>query len=232
MPLNPLSAIRKFIAKKRELRDFRDASIEEVFTRIYLSNKWGSNESVSGKGSSLQRTAGLTKAFPDLLGKINARSILDIPCGDFHWMQKVDLRGIEYIGADIVAPLIESNNRKFGSAQQKFLQLDLTADALPEVDVVFCRECLVHLSFENIFLALANIRRSGSTYLFTTHFPALERNEDIVTGKHRRLNFRLAPFNWPEPEYVYEEYDAGRGRGVKSIAVWKIDALPDAIMQY
>ncbi len=229
MSLNPLPALRKFIAKKRELRDFRDSSIKEVFTRIYLSNKWGGSESVSGKGSSLQRAAGLTLAVPDLFKRFGARSVLDIPCGDFHWMQKVDLKGIDYIGADMVTPLIEANNRKFRSAHHKFLQLDLTADDLPKVDVVFCSECLVHLSFENIFLALRNIRRSESTFLFATHFPALKRNQDIVTGKHRRLNFRLAPFHWPEPEYVYEEYDAGKGRGVKSIAVWKIASLPDPV---
>ena len=36
-------------------------------------------------------------------------SVLDIPCGDFNWMQKVDLSNIEYIGADIVEELIKKN---------------------------------------------------------------------------------------------------------------------------
>jgi hypothetical protein len=44
------------------------------------------------------------------------------------------------------------------------MRLDLTGDPLPRVDVVLCRDCLVHLSFQNIFRAFANLRRSGSRY--------------------------------------------------------------------
>lgn len=37
-----------------------------------------------------------------MLKKYSIKSILDIPCGDFSWMKKIELDGIEYIGADIV----------------------------------------------------------------------------------------------------------------------------------
>ena len=53
MSMNPLLSIKKYFNKKRELREFRNASVKEVFTRIYITNKWGDAESVSGKGSNL-----------------------------------------------------------------------------------------------------------------------------------------------------------------------------------
>ena len=44
--------------------------------------------------------------------------MLDIPCGDFYWMKEVDLKDIEYIGADIVDELIKKNNDKFKAVKQ------------------------------------------------------------------------------------------------------------------
>jgi hypothetical protein len=45
---------------------------------------------------------------------------------------------------------------------------DLTRDPLPKVDLVLCRDCLVHLSFDDIYESLDNLRRSGSMLLLTT----------------------------------------------------------------
>jgi hypothetical protein len=36
----------------------------------------------------------------------DVKSLLDIPCGDFHWMRRVNLQGLSYVGADIVRELI------------------------------------------------------------------------------------------------------------------------------
>lgn len=224
--MNPWLSVRKFFAKRRELDRLRRSSIKEVFTGIYLTNRWGDTESVSGKGSSLRRTAGLAAALPGILQTLGVRSMLDIPCGDFHWMKEVQLSGISYLGADIVEPLIDANRQRYGNADRQFTVLDLTRDPLPRVDAVFCRECLVHFSFDHIKLAVATIRSSGSTWLLATQFPEITRNQDIVTGKHRPLNFTLPPFNWPAPMQTYEEYHAGRKRGVKCLAVWRIDDLP------
>jgi hypothetical protein len=84
----------------------------------------------------------------------------------------------------------------------------------------------VHLSFEDIFKAIENIKSSGSSYLMVTQFPAVKLNKDIVTGKHRSLNMTLAPFNWPQPSSEMVEYHAGNRRGNKCLSVWKIDKLP------
>lgn len=221
-----LTKLRKYFSKKAELRLFRKSSTEEIFNYIYNNNKWGDSNSRSGKGSNLFVTAGIREALPAMLQQLEVRTLLDIPCGDFHWMKEIQLPVQQYLGADIVKSLVEQNQRQYGNEQRSFVHLDLMRDPLPEVDAIFCRECLVHLSFADITLALENIVASGATYLFTTDFPQLHANKDIVTGKHHSLNFKLSPFNWPEPIMQHVEYDAGKRRGNKCLSVWRIEDIP------
>lgn len=220
------AGLKKYFKKREESNLFRNASTEEIFTHIYLANKWGDEESRSGKGSNLAVTERLREALPDMLLQLNINSMLDIPCGDFHWMKEIDLPLTGYQGADIVKPMIEENQVRYGNEKREFLHLDLLRDPLPKVDAIFCRECLVHLSYADIEKALKNIRKSGASYLFTTHFPQRKYNEDIVTGKHHSLNFYLPPFSWPQPELEFVEYFAGKRRGNKCLSVWRIDSLP------
>ncbi len=220
------AGLKKYFKKREESNLFRNASTEEILTHIYLANKWGDEESRSGKGSNLAVTESLREALPDMLLQFNINSMLDIPCGDFHWMKEIDLPLTRYQGADIVKPMIEENQVKYGNEKREFLHLDLLRDPLPKVDAIFCRECLVHLSYADIEKALQNIRKSGASYLFTTHFPQRKYNEDVVTGKHHSLNFYLPPFSWPQPELEFVECFAGKRRGNKCLSVWRIDNLP------
>ncbi len=226
MSRNPFKAIRKFIKKKRELHFFRHASKQEIFTRIYEQNKWGDEQTRSGKGSNMDRTAAIRRELPALLRELGIESILDIPCGDFYWMKEVDLGGTNYYGADIVRELIQQNIRQHSAPYRKFLQLNLLEDTLPIADAVLCRECLVHFSFADVMAAVENIRKADAKYLLTTHFPNIESNTDILTGKHRPLNLCLPPFNWP-PALDQIDEDQGNGKhGCKQLAVWRVADLP------
>lgn len=225
MPTNPVQFIKQYLHKRRELDFFKQSSIEEIFTRIYENNKWGATDTRSGKGSSLDRTIQLRKRLPELLQQLHIDSLLDIPCGDFYWMQEIELPLQQYTGADIVAALVEQNTFNHAASIRCFLQLDLLRDSLPNSDAILCRECLVHLSFADIEQAIGNILTSGSTYLLTTHFPELPVNRDIVTGKHRPLNLRLPPFGWPPPFMEIVEDCTTAKHGKKCLSVWKIAEL-------
>lgn len=76
----------------------------------------------------------------------------------------------EYIGVDLVEEMIDLNNRKFGNEHVRFASLDLTRDALPRVDVIFSRDCLVHLTSADALRIIENFKRSGARYLLTTTF--------------------------------------------------------------
>jgi len=96
---------------------------------------------------------------------------------------------------------------------------------------VLCRDCLVHFSFDDVFRALANLCRSGSRYLLTTHFTGPAENRDIVTGDWRLLNLEREPFLLPAPRRVLVEsctLEEGRGQG-KCLALWELETVRAAL---
>lgn len=198
-----------------------------VFTRIYTKRRW-KGESASGAGSSLEQTQAVREALPQLMTRLGAKSMLDIPCGDLYWMKEIELPDVQYIGADIVVPLVERNREIFSNTGRRFEVVNLIGDPLPKADVVFCRDCLVHLSHKDIFAALANIKKSGARWLVTTTYTNDRPNIDILTGQWRTLNFQLAPFSLPPPtELVDEKCTEGNGKFAdKHLGVWKVADLP------
>jgi SAM-dependent methyltransferase len=203
---------------------------EAVFTRIWRQNYWGDGESRSGPGSNLRQTAILRRELAQLLAELGARSLLDLPCGDFNWMKEVEFpSGLAYVGGDIVAPLVEANRRQHARPGIEFQVLNLLGDRLPRADLVLCRDCLVHFSFADIFRAMENLRRSGSTYLLTTHFESRAGNHDILTGQWRPLSLTRPPFCFPAPLGVIREgCTADNGNfSDKTLSLWRISDIPD-----
>jgi len=216
-----------YVLKRARHRSLRSRTPEDIFTEYYTSNFWGDAESKSGSGSNQTNTELLVTNLRPTLDALAVTSLLDIPCGDFSWMKRVDLSGIDYIGGDIVESLVASNNELYSSPHRSFLRLDLLAEPLPAVDCILCRDCLVHLSFADLDLALKNIVRSSARYFATTTYNSISKNYDIVTGDWRRLNLRVAPFNWPEPVNVIVEQskEADGTYADKSLAFWSIAQL-------
>ena len=203
----------------------RFGTAEERFRHIYETNHWNDAESVSGPGSTLEETEPIRRALPTMLAELGASSLLDLPCGDFHWMQHTDLSGIDYIGGDLVGELIERNRAQHARDGVAFRKLDLVYDTLPAVDAVLCRDCLVHLSFADAQAALANIARSGAKWLLTTSFPDVTRNDDIVTGQWRPINLMLSPFNLPESKKVITENCTETEFADKTLSLWAVESL-------
>lgn len=201
-------------------------SVAETFQRIYDSGHWGA-ASLSGEGATASQTATLRAALPPLFRAFNIRTLLDAPCGDFSWMQSVDLTGIAYTGLDIVPELIAQNQQRFVLPNRRFLLGNLLTDPLPEADLILCRDALVHFSFADIERFLDNLKQSPITYLLTTTFPERPTNADIITGDWRVLNLERAPFNFPPPLCLLNE-DCTEGNGAfadKSLSLWRIADL-------
>ena len=194
-----------------------------IFTDVFRENKWGGIESFSGKGSDLLQTTVIRRQLPLLCREFEIRSMLDIPCGDFNWMKHVDLGTIAYTGADVVGDLIAHNSR-YETSNTHFCSLNLLKHKLPKVDLVFCRDCLVHFSFRDSFAALRNICESGSTYLLTTTFTSHRRNHNIPTGSWHPLNLEYPPFSFPPPlKLINEECTQSDGTYMdKSLGLWNV----------
>lgn len=203
-------------------------SIVDTFQQIYDTQHW-SPLALSGEGASDAQTATLREALPALFQRFEVRTLIDAPCGDFGWMRAIDLTGITYIGLDIVPSLIAQHQQRFTTPQRRFQITDLLIDDLPSGDLLLCRDCLVHLSFEAIGRVIANLKRSSITYLLTTTFPMRPANHDITTGDWRVLNLEQAPFSFPSPLYLLNE-NCTEGDGFfadKSLGLWRIADLPD-----
>jgi hypothetical protein len=202
-------------------------SIETVFARILQEYSQAGEESISGPGSSILHTTQIRERLPLLIEDIGVRSLLDAPCGDFHWMRHVKLGLREYIGVDVLSPLVARNQQNFGGPHRRFLKLDLTNDALPTVDLILCRDCLVHFSYEDVFRALRTFKQSGSKYMLATTFVRVASNKEIATGGWRPLNLQLPPFNFPRPLRIIDEKctENGGQYADKSLGLWRIDDL-------
>lgn len=198
---------------------------EAIFTEIYKTNEWDSQESISGIGSQTDRTQIIIKELPILFKEFNITTVLDAPCGDFNWMKNVNLRGLNYTGGDIVKEIVKNNQKKYTQDNIDFQHLNLINDPLPKVDLILCRDCFIHFSSADIFLALENIFRSESKFLLTTTYTGIEENHDIVTGRWRSLNLEIAPFFFPQPlKLINEGYEES-----KALGLWRIRDLQEML---
>jgi hypothetical protein len=217
------AALKLAMRRKRLAR--RDPT--EIFTSYARLNKWGDKDSLSGKGSNLETTAQLRAILPALLKELGANSLLDVPCGDFFWMQHVDLTGIDYLGGDIVPDLVKASAQAHTRPGIAFQVVDLISGPVPMADVILVRDCLVHLSNAHVQRALANIARSGGNWLLTTTFPDTATNADIATGEWRPIDLTRPPFNLPPPlRLVAEGQSHLKGQWAdKMLGLWRIPDL-------
>lgn len=228
--LHPIKSFFEYLSFNLQyelmLLSFRGKTRQEVFNDIYYRNRWGGQESISGRGSTLQQTSVIIKKLPVLLEKLNVKTMLDAPCGDFYWLKEAQLSLEKYIGCDIVADLITENKHRYGNEIREFLNLDLATDALPQVDLIFSRDCLVHLSFKDAFAVIKNFKKSNSTYLLTTTYPEIPENKDIVTGDWRAIDLRLPPYNFHNTlEIIDEETTERKDYKQKSLGLWKLSDI-------
>jgi len=204
-----------------------DMARRRRFSSIYETNYWRDGESRSGLGSSLAQTESIRAALPALCRDLGIQSLLDVPCGDLNWMRHVELPGVKYIGADIVPALVASNAAQYSASGRGFIVLDLVRAIPPKVDLILCRDLLVHLPFPDIARTLANIRRSGSKWLLTTNFNSRKINEKLG-GDWRPLNLERAPFGFPPPRMsILENCSQDGGQYAdKTLGLWSIEDLP------
>jgi len=206
---------------------------EEQFTNIYKKNDWGGIESVSGRGSDIIQTTTLSEKLIELINPLNIDTIVDI-CGDFNWMKhtvnKLNIK--QYIGIDIVKELIDNLNFKYSDNKIKFVNCDIVTDPLPKGDLLLCRDCLVHLTYNSIFSFLNNFIKSDIKYLLTTTF--IDRgNSNLKTdgdGWFPLCLFRT-PFNFSNPILLINEQctEGNNNWTDKSLGLWSREQIKEII---
>ncbi len=189
----------------------------------------------SGWGSSLARTENLRNALPGVFKRYDVEHFFDAPCGDWFWMQHVDLSGIRYTGADISQSVVNQNAATFDAPNLTFMHLDITSDPLPQADIMMCRECLFHLKWFLRWDFFRNFAQSDIAFLMMTICHVPENKRLMRSGGYKPFNPMAAPFNLPDPIEVIVE-----GRGViplrdsgekadRSMGIWSRDQIIAAV---
>lgn len=200
---------------------------QQIFTAIYQNNQWDCIESVSGPGSTLSETEHLRGLLPPLFHELGVETLIDLPCGDFHWFKEIAYPFRRYTGCDIVAALIARNTALYADDVRNFQVLDGLKDPLPSADMLFCRDLLLHLSYRDIRRFFAAVLAADIEWILVSHAVGY-KNEDIHTGQGRLVNLMAAPFHFPAPRRIVMEDSkvfGGKFKDIRAMALWRVDDL-------
>ena len=189
---------------------------EEVFTDIYLNNRWGGNagELCSGGGS---HDDNIADAYCALIAGhaaefgFGSAAFVDLGCGDMRIGRRLIPLCGSYTGVDVVKMLVQRHQDELASDSVGFHHLDITEDDLPDGDVCFVRQVLQHLSNDQILRILPKLAKYRYVYI-TEHVPSPGRkfspNRDKPHGGEIRLDegsgvdVTCHPFNLPAQDVV------------------------------
>jgi hypothetical protein len=161
----------------------------------------------------------LTKAVDEL----GVRSIADLPCGDFHWFDLFlkTRTGIDYIGYDIVPPLVAQNSAAY--PEHRFEVLDIVTEIPAPADLLFSKDLINHLYERDVWSALRNMAASGSRWLMITSNTGYPNRElDMLRpGASRELDLQTAPYSLPAPLWSDHYF-----------SVWKAEAVAARVAQH
>lgn len=189
--------------------------LEQRFTEVYRMGLWGPSR--SGPGSTVAATRSLRRDIVGVMAELfpagSTLTLVDAACGDMAWMPLLleeltvrhDLR-LRYVGVEIVRELVDRNAAACPGTERigmEFLHRDLTLEPPPRGDLVFCKDLVNHLVFDDIWRVLDGFNRSGSGFLLITSNEG-HRNldaESMEGNASRHVNLEAAPFFLPRPAW-------------------------------
>ena len=180
-------------------------STEKAFTEIYSQKKWGVNaegKGWSGPGSDAEATETYRKLLQDVLKAYDIHSVVDVGCGDWEFSRLVNWEGIQYVGYDVVKPVVRANQKKFGSDTITFVHGDAMNMNLPKADLLICKEVLQHLPHKEIQKLINQIHKFKYCLITNDADPKTlsSVNSDLSKanfnkGFTRLLDLTAPPFN-------------------------------------
>ena len=206
--------------------------MQAVFEEKYDKQLWSgglSDGTRSGFGSTLRSTTRIREQLPRLCKELDISSLLDAPCGDFHWMRQTDISSLRYVGGDIANNVIEELNASTQSDDVDFMYFDITQTPFLAVDAWLCRDCLIHLPLALCIKAMENFCQSNLRYVMLTHFEDTDENKDIPIGRYSPRNMTKAPFNLPTPLQSIIDGPQVTDKVSRKLAIWSRDQVVAAM---
>ena len=176
-----------------------------AFVEYGLSEKrQGRRESASGPGSALSATAECLELLDEVIARYGVKTILDLGCGDWHWMRLAGWRKgkeiIRYEGWDAHAGMVDHLTQLYGDERTFFRVGDITTEPLPPADLVICRDVLFHLPID-LAKRVVDQLKSRNGLLISTSFQHVKENTGIKpympieNWGFYHINLDLAPFD-------------------------------------
>ena len=131
-----------------------------------------------------------------------------MPCGDFLWLYEIiKQKNIDYIGVDIVEELIEANKLKYQNKNFSFINDDITNfNTNKKFDLILIRDLFIHIPNSDIKKILQNIKEINFKYVALNSYKN-KFNDDVIIGKHRKINLLIEPFNLIQPLEYFNDYE-------------------------
>ena len=190
-----VAAAKPIIATEAETRD--------AFEKIYRDADWGTNTGGvgnSGTGSTVEATELYRAYLQSFMKEHQIKSVVDAGCGDWEFSQKIDWKGIDYKGYDIVAKLIDANKKRFGRPNVQFFVGNMIEDELPAADLLVSKHVLQHLPNSDVKVFLDKQLKKYKHVLLTNGVNKVylsATNTDIKPGEYRELDITRPPFDVP-----------------------------------
>jgi hypothetical protein len=198
-----------------------------AFTKIYADRIWGNGSEdspLSGLGSAPKYAKPYVQLVSNAISDFSIKHVLDVGHGDWAMWRDYQFENTSYVGVDVAEGISKTNMRLFGSSTRKFLQVDFSS-ALPEADLVICKDVLQHLSNDEILQILEKFRKYKYVVICNSHanpktffeklrfyarpkdrfrslvrfnspfFTVKRNNADIQNGQYRTLDIFDEPFS-------------------------------------
>ncbi|HVQ84647.1 MAG TPA: hypothetical protein VMS84_07835 [Mycobacterium sp.] len=199
-------------------------------------DEFGNTETANGPGATLAQTENLREILPEIFKRYGIKTVLDVGCGDWNWMSKVDLSGLDlYMGWDVEPSFIEANTDNYGNPHIQFAATSLlTCEVMPPVDCILARHVLIHFPNDEITKVLDKMRACGARYLLTSHWEDGSNEDYEPEGlawrgyMERALDMEAPPFNLPTRiEAIHEPAaDAGVLMAPHELALFELIPAP------
>ena len=73
-------------------------------------------------------------------------------------------------------------------------------------DLLLMRDFFIHINNSEIQIILDKIKKWNINY-FASESYSVEKNFDVLTGKHRKINLKINPFNLSNPIYSFNDFE-------------------------
>ena len=177
--------------------------MENIFTNIYNTKRWGNNKSKdyegsSGQGSSVKYNEKYIEIVKKVISDYKINNIVDLGCGDFRIGRLIyDDINVLYTGYDTYKKIIDFNTAQHPESKYTFKHLDFytNKENIIEGDMCILKDVLQHWSLHEIysFLDYLVASKKFKYILLVNCCNQKEDDTNCVTGDFRSLSINFLP---------------------------------------